>query len=54
MMGTSCPVEKTTMNSNKPTTPNAKTDDARVRPVVLKHLEQSITDNERLGHLLAE
>ena len=26
----------------------------RVRPVVLKHLEDSITDNERLGRLLAE
>jgi predicted transcriptional regulator len=26
----------------------------RVRPVVLKHLEDSIADNERLGQLLAE
>ena len=26
----------------------------RVRPVVLKHLEDSIVDNERLGRLLAE
>ena len=26
----------------------------RVRPVVLKHLEDSIGDNERLGRLLAE
>ena len=26
----------------------------RVRPVVLQHLEQSITDNEALGRLLAE
>jgi predicted transcriptional regulator len=26
----------------------------RVRPVVLQHLEQSITDNEALGKLLAE
>ena len=26
----------------------------RVRPVVLKHLENSIADNERLGRLLAE
>ena len=26
----------------------------RVRPVVLKHLEASIVDNERLGRLLAE
>ena len=26
----------------------------RVRPVVLKHLEHSIADNERLGRLLAE
>jgi predicted transcriptional regulator len=26
----------------------------RVRPVVLKHLEDSISDNERLGRLLAE
>jgi predicted transcriptional regulator len=26
----------------------------RVRPVVLKHLEDSISDNERLGQLLAE
>lgn len=26
----------------------------RVRPVVLKHLEDSIADNERLGRLLAE
>jgi predicted transcriptional regulator len=26
----------------------------RVRPVVLKHLEDSIADNERLGKLLAE
>jgi hypothetical protein len=26
----------------------------RVRPVVLKHLEDSIKDNERLGRLLAE
>ena len=26
----------------------------RVRPVVLKHLEESIADNERLGRLLAE
>lgn len=26
----------------------------RVRPVVLKHLEDSIVDNERLGRLFAE
>lgn len=26
----------------------------RVRPVVMKHLEDSIADNERLGRLLAE
>jgi len=26
----------------------------RLRPVVLKHLENSIVDNERLGRLLAE
>ena len=26
----------------------------RVRPVVLKHLEDSISENERLGQLLAE
>jgi predicted transcriptional regulator len=26
----------------------------RVRPIVLKHLEDSITDNERLGRLLAK
>lgn len=26
----------------------------RVRPVVLQHLQQSITDNEALGKLLAE
>lgn len=26
----------------------------RVRPVVLKHLEQSISENEELGKLLAE
>lgn len=26
----------------------------RVRPVVLEHLEDSISDNERLGRLLAE
>ena len=26
----------------------------RVRPVVMKHLEDSIVDNERLGRLLAE
>lgn len=26
----------------------------RVRPVVLKHLTDSISDNERLGRLLAE
>jgi hypothetical protein len=26
----------------------------RIRPVVLKHLEGSISDNERLGRLLAE
>ena len=26
----------------------------RVRPIVLKHLENSIADNERLGCLLAE
>lgn len=26
----------------------------RVRPVVLKHLEDSVADNERLGKLLAE
>ena len=26
----------------------------RVRPEVLNHLEDSITDNERLGRLLAE
>ncbi len=26
----------------------------RVRPVVLKHLEDSIADNKRLGRLLAE
>jgi predicted transcriptional regulator len=26
----------------------------RVRPVVLKHLEDSIADNEQLGRLLAE
>jgi predicted transcriptional regulator len=26
----------------------------RVRPVVLKHLEQSIAENEALGKLLAE
>ena len=26
----------------------------RVRPVVLKHLDDSIGDNERLGRLLAE
>jgi predicted transcriptional regulator len=26
----------------------------RVRPVVLKHLEDSIADNEKLGRLLAE
>jgi predicted transcriptional regulator len=26
----------------------------RVRPIVLKHLENSIADNERLGRLLAE
>ena len=26
----------------------------RVRPVVLNHLEQSIQDNEELGHLLAK
>jgi len=26
----------------------------RVRPEVLKHLENSIADNERLGRLLAE
>jgi hypothetical protein len=26
----------------------------RVRPTVLKHLEDSIADNERLGRLLAE
>jgi predicted transcriptional regulator len=26
----------------------------RVRPVVLNHLEQSITENEALGKLLAE
>jgi len=26
----------------------------RVRPVVLKHLENSIVDNEQLGRLLAE
>jgi predicted transcriptional regulator len=26
----------------------------RVRPVVLKHLEDSIADNEHLGRLLAE
>jgi hypothetical protein len=26
----------------------------RVRPVVLRHLEDSIADNERLGKLLAE
>ncbi len=26
----------------------------RVRPVVLKHLEDSVADNERLGQLLAE
>ena len=26
----------------------------RVRPVVLKHREDSIADNERLGQLLAE
>ena len=26
----------------------------RVRPIVLKHLEDSIADNERLGRLLAE
>jgi predicted transcriptional regulator len=26
----------------------------RVRPVVLKHVEDSIADNERLGQLLAE
>jgi hypothetical protein len=26
----------------------------RVRPVVLRHLEDSITDNEELGRLLAE
>ena len=26
----------------------------RVRPVVLQHLEDSIRDNEELGHLLAK
>ena len=26
----------------------------RVRPIVLRHLEDSIADNERLGRLLAE
>ena len=26
----------------------------RVRPIVLKHLEDSVADNERLGQLLAE
>jgi hypothetical protein len=26
----------------------------RVRPVVLKHIDDSIRDNERLGRLLAE
>lgn len=26
----------------------------RVRPIVLKHLENSIADNEKLGRLLAE
>jgi len=26
----------------------------RVRPIVLKHLEDSIAENERLGRLLAE
>jgi hypothetical protein len=26
----------------------------RVRPIVLKHLEDSIADNERLGRLLAQ
>ena len=26
----------------------------RVRPVVLKHLDDSISENERLGELLAE
>ena len=26
----------------------------RVRPVVLRHLEDSIADNEKLGRLLAE
>ncbi len=26
----------------------------RVRPIVLKHLENSIVDNEQLGRLLAE
>jgi len=26
----------------------------RVRPIVLKHLEESIADNEQLGRLLAE
>ena len=26
----------------------------RVRPIVLKHLEDSIADNERLGRLLAK
>ena len=29
-------------------------DRSRVRPVVLKHLEDSIVENERLGRLLAE
>jgi predicted transcriptional regulator len=29
-------------------------DRRRVRPLVLKHLEDSIADNERLGRLLAE
>ena len=27
---------------------------ARVRPIVLEHLEDSISENERLGKLLAE
>lgn len=26
----------------------------RVRPIVMKHLEDSISENERLGRLLAE
>ena len=26
----------------------------RIRPVVLKHVEQSMDENEELGHLLAE